>query len=190
MLVAQARRSAEQFARTVIPDSRVYEIADILERQTRNVVLIGMPGCGKTTVGQALAGRMGRPFIDADALIAERAGMSIPAIFAAEGEAGFRTRETAVLKEIGQGSGAVIATGGGCVTRAENYPLLHQNGVIVWIRRSLDSLPIDGRPLSQANPLETLYAQRKDRYAAFADIVVDNDDTPENTVQTIWEEIR
>ena len=190
MLVAQARRSAEQFARTTIPDSRVHEIADILERQTRNVILIGMPGCGKTTVGRALAERMGRPFIDADTVIEEKAGISIPAIFAAEGEDGFRRRETAVLAELGMGSGAVIATGGGCVTRAVNYPLLHQNGVIVWIRRALENLPTDGRPLSQANPLETLYTQRKNQYAAFADVVVDSDEVIRHTVQRIWEEIQ
>ena len=190
MLVAQARRSAEQFARTSIPDCRVQEIADTLERQTRNVILIGMPGCGKTTVGKALAKRMGRPFLDADTVIEERAGMTIPAIFAAEGEDGFRRRETAVLTELGMGSGAVIATGGGCVTREENYPLLHQNGVIVWIRRDLANLPTDGRPLSQTNPLETLYAQRKDRYAAFADIIVDSDEVIDHTVQKLWEEVQ
>ena len=190
MLVAQARRSAEQFARTSIPDSRVAEIAGILERQTRNVVLIGMPGCGKSSVGKALAARMGRPFFDADAVIAERAGRSIPDIFAAEGEDGFRRRETEVLAELGKGSGAVIATGGGCVTRPENYRPLHQNGVIVWIRRPLECLPTDGRPLSQATPLETLYAQRKDQYAAFADIVADNGGSIDHTVQAIWEEVK
>jgi len=190
MLVAQARRSAEQFARTSIPDRRVREIAGILERQTRNIVLIGMPGCGKTTVGRALAERMGRPFIDTDTVIAEKAGMTIPKIFAAEGEDGFRRRETAALAELGMGSGAVIATGGGCVTRAENYPLLHQNGVIVWIRRNLKNLPTDGRPLSQSNPLETLYEQRKDKYATFADVVIDSDEIIRHTVQRIWEEVQ
>ena len=190
MLVAQARRSAEQFSHTSIPDSRVSEITDILERQTRNIILIGMPGCGKSTVGKALAERMGRPFLDADAVIAERAGSSIPEIFAAEGEEGFRRRETAVLAELGMGSGAVIATGGGCVTRAENYPLLHQNGVIVWLRRALENLPTHGRPLSQANPLETLYEQRKDKYAAFADLTVDSDGSISDAVQAIWEVIK
>lgn len=190
MLVAQARRSAEQFADVAIPDSRVYEIEAILERRMRNIILVGMPGCGKSTVGQALARRMDRPFIDTDTLIEERAGVSIPEIFAAEGEAGFRARETAVLSELGMGSGAVIATGGGCVTRAENYPLLHQNGVIVWLRRSLDRLPTAGRPLSRQNPVETLYAQRKDKYAAFADISVDNDGSIERTLEMLWEELQ
>ena len=190
MLVAQARRSAEQFARTSIPDERVYEIADILEKQTRNIILIGMPGCGKSTVGRLLAERLGRPFIDADEVLAERAGVSIPAIFAAEGEEGFRRRETAVLAELGQGSGAVIATGGGCVTRQENHPLLHQNGVIVWLRRDLRDLPTDGRPLSQKSAPETLYAQRKEYYAAFSDLIIENNASPERTAETIVEELK
>ena len=190
MLVAQARRSAEQFAGTSIPDERVYEITDILEKQTRNIVLIGMPGCGKTTVGRLLAKRLGRPLLDADALIAERAGVSIPDIFRAEGEEGFRRRETEVLGSLGKGSGAVIATGGGCVTRRENYPLLHQNGVIVWIRRDLSKLPTAGRPLSQAYSPEALYARRKDLYAAFADRTVDSDEVLSHTVNKILEDIQ
>ena len=189
MLVAQARRSAEQFAGTVIPDTRVGEIVDILQKQMQNIILIGMPGCGKTTVGRRLAAALGRPFYDADAEIVRIAGKSIPDIFGAEGEAGFRARETAVLSELGKGSGAVIATGGGCVTRPENYPLLHQNGVIVWIRRALENLPTAGRPLSQANSLKSLYEQRRDLYAAFADIVVDSDEVLDHTVSRLLEEL-
>ena len=113
--------------------------------------------------------------------------MSIPDIFATQGEDAFRRRETAVLARLGKGSGAVIATGGGCVTRAENYPLLHQNGVIFWLRRDLDALPSDGRPLSQQNSAETLYAQRRDKYAAFADHTADNDGPLAQTVSRILE---
>ncbi len=189
MLVAQARRSAEQFARTDIPSSRVGEIAELLRRQMQNIILIGMPGCGKTSVGQRLARLAGRPFIDVDAVITELAGMTIPEIFAIEGEVGFRQRETAVLSELGKGSGAVIATGGGCVTREENYPLLHQNGVIVWLRRALSALPTDGRPLSQKNSAESLYAQRKEKYAAFADLTVENDGIVDEAAAKIWEEL-
>ena len=190
MLVAQARRSAEQFASTSIPDSRVHEIAAILEKQTRNIILIGMPGCGKSTVGRVLAARMGRPLADADALIEKAAGMTIPEIFDAEGEEGFRRRETEALAQLGQASGTVVATGGGCVTRPENYPLLHQNGVIVWLRRDLKKLPTAGRPLSRQNAVETLYAQRKELYAAFADVVVDSDEVIAHTVDKIMEEIQ
>ena len=189
MLVAQARRSAEQFARTSIPDERVFEIADILERQMRNIILIGMPGCGKSTVGRILAKQLGRSFFDTDRILSERAGASIPQIFASEGEAGFRARETAILAELGQGSGAVVATGGGCVTRRENYPLLHQNGVIVWLRRALEKLPVDGRPLSQQRSPASLFAERKDKYAAFADLTVDSDEVIEHTVKKIMEAV-
>lgn len=185
MLVAQAWRSAEQFAGHDIPKSKTEEIMSTLSRQMSNVILIGMPGCGKTAVGAALAKALDRPFLDADAEIERAAGCSIPDIFAREGEAGFRKRETVALAELGKGSGAVLATGGGCVTRRENYPLLHQNGVIVWLTRDLSMLPSDGRPLSQQNSAETLYAQRRDKYAAFADVTVDNNGPLEDTVSTI-----
>lgn len=190
MLVAQARRSAEQFASHLIPDEKVEEIMLTLSRQTENIVLIGMPGCGKSAVGQALASVLGRPFLDADEQLVNAAGLSIPEIFDREGEAGFRRRETEILSQLGKRSGTVIATGGGCVTRRENYPLLHQNGVIVWLRRALDKLPSDGRPLSQQNSAETLYAQRKDNYAAFADIIADNDGALEQTISQIMEALQ
>lgn len=187
MLVAQARRSAEQFAGMDIPDSRVAEIVHALGLSMQNIVLVGMPGCGKSTVGRLAAARLSRPFFDADSLIAEQAGMSIPDIFAAEGESGFRRRETAVLAELGKRSGAVIATGGGCVTRPENYPLLHQNGIIIWLQRELSRLPSEGRPLSQRHSAEALYAQRKDKYAAFADCTVTSCDAVADTVAAVLE---
>ncbi len=187
MLTAQARRSAEQFAGRSIPDERVYEIAGILRSKMQNIILIGMPGCGKTTVGRPLADRLGRPLLDSDTCISEAVGMPVPEILRLEGEEGFRRRETQILSELGRGSGAVIATGGGCVTRPENYPLLHQNGVIVWIRRDLEKLPTAGRPLSQARSPEALYGERKDLYASFADITVDSDEIIEHTVSKIME---
>lgn len=187
MLVAQARRSAEQFQRADIPDERVDEIVRILERQMQNIVLIGMPGCGKTSVGRELSERTGRPLADADGEIARRSGKTIPEIFAEEGEEGFRRRETEVLAELGMGSGAIIATGGGCVTREENYPLLHRNGVIFWIQRDIDKLPSAGRPLSQQSGPETLYAQRKEKYAAFADHIVISDEVIGHTADKILE---
>ncbi len=190
MLAAQARRSAELFLGQGIPDEKVDYIMSTLSRQQQNIILIGMPGCGKTTLGQALAGALGRSFLDADAEIERRAGMSIPDIFADQGEPGFRRIETAVLGELGKGSGAVIATGGGCVTRAENYPLLHQNGVIIWIQRSLEVLPSDGRPLSQINSSQTLYEQRRDKYRSFADITADNNGLPADTLSKILEALQ
>ena len=190
MLVAQAWRSAEQFAGHELPKEKIEEIMSTLSRQMSNIVLIGMPGCGKSAVGRALAKALDRPFIDADGEIVKAAGCSIPDIFAVEDEAGFRARETAALAELGKGSGTVLATGGGCVTRAENYPLLHQNGVIVWLTRDLAKLPKAGRPLSQQNSAETLYAQRRDKYAAFADITVDNNGPLEDTVTHILEALK
>ena len=190
MLVAQAKYGAEQFCGHSIPDERIEEIMSTLSHQMANVVLIGMPGCGKTTVGRALARRLGRSFLDADAEIESEAGMTIPEIFEREGEEGFRVRETAVLARLGKGSGAVIATGGGCVTRPENYPLLHQNGFIVWLRRDLDALAKRGRPLSLRTPAKTMYEQRRDKYAAFADLAVDNDGPRQAAVDAIWEAVR
>lgn len=174
MLVAQAARSAELFAGSSVSDEKVQQILASLSRQMSNVVLIGMPGCGKTLVGKALAEEMGRPFVDADEQLEQVSRQTIPAMIDQIGEEQFRVQETKILAELGQRSGIVLATGGGCVTRAENYPLLHQNGVIIWLQRDLDRLPLEGRPLSQKNSVQQLYEQRKDQYRAFADRIVDN----------------
>ena len=185
MLVAQAKESAEWFTGTKIPDSKIAEIYKLLQKQMENIILIGMPGCGKSTVGKSLAEKTGRAFMDADTAIAEKAGISIPEIFANGGEAAFRELETSVLAEISKGSGFVIATGGGCVTQAENYPLLHQNGRIIWLKRDISSLPTDGRPLSQSNDLSQMYQMRAPLYARFADITVENDESVEETANRI-----
>ena len=187
MLVAQARRSAEQFADVSIADSRVTEIVNTLAGQMENIVLIGMPGCGKSAVGRRLAPVIGRPFIDADDVLEQNAGMTIPEIFAAEGEEGFRRRETETLAELGKRSGIILATGGGCVTRAENYPLLHQNGRIFWIQRDINNLPTEGRPLSQQNALSDLYERRRDLYAAFADHIIVSDENFAHSMEKIME---
>ncbi len=187
MLVAQAKRSAEIFTGSRIPDERIAQIRDKLSREMENIVLIGMPGCGKTKVAEALGARLHRPVLDADAEIEKAAGMSIPEIFAREGEEGFRQRETAVLRELGKRSGIVLATGGGCVTREENYPLLHQNGVILWRKRALEKLSRAGRPISQSRDLGELYAERAPLYARFADAVIEETDTVDEAVDMILE---
>ena len=185
MLVAQAKEAAQWFTGNPIDDSIIEIIHRKLSRQMENIVLIGMPGCGKTTVGQLLAEKTGKQFVDADAYIEESAGISIPEIFQKEGEAGFRARETQALSQLGQRSGLVIATGGGCVTREENYPLLHQNGRICYLKRDISALPTDGRPLSQAGHLEEMYKIRKPLYERFADWSVVNDGTPVETAEAI-----
>ena len=154
------------------------------------LLILAGAGSGKTTVGRLLAQATGKNFVDVDEEIIRTAGMSIPEIFAASGENGFREIETAVLSRLGKGSGQVIATGGGCVTRAENYPLLHQNGRILRLRRDIGKLPKDGRPLSLANDLSEMAAQREPLYAAFADLTFDNNGVLDNTLKTILEAIK
>lgn len=187
MLVAQAKRSSELFTGTSIDDSQIDRIEHILASSMQNVVIIGMPGSGKSTVSAALGQRLGRPVREADALIAEQAGCSIPEIFAAQGEEGFRKLETEVLAQLGKQSGAILSTGGGCVTRAENYPLLHQNGTIFWLQRDTALLPRDGRPISLRSDLNELYEKRRPMYEAFADYVIDNNGSLEETVEKILE---
>lgn len=187
MLVAQAKESAEWFTDRQINDDRIGKIHEILRKQMENIVLVGMPGCGKSTVGGMLAALLHKKFVDIDAEIVKQAGMSIPEIFQKSGEDGFREWETQVLTQIGKESGLVIATGGGAVTRSENYPLVHQNGRIVWLKRSIHSLPTDDRPLSQKNRLEEMYAVRKPMYEAFSDCAVVNDGDLNETVKQILE---
>lgn len=187
MLVAQAKRSAEIYLGHALPDSELERITALLARGMQNIVLVGMPGCGKSSIGRRLAERLGRPLLEADREIEKEAGLSIPEIFSREGEQGFRRRESAALRELGKRSGTVISTGGGCVTRPENYAPLHQNGTIVWIRRDLDRLAREGRPLSLNADLSAMYAVRKPLYEHFADLTVENTGTPEETVNAILE---
>lgn len=185
MLVAQAKEASEYFTGKKLSDAVIERIHRVLSHQMQNIILIGMPGCGKSTIGALLAEKQNRKFLDADKEIIRLAGKSIPDIFAQDGEDVFRRWETTALENLGKQSGLVIATGGGCVTRSRNYPLLHQNGMIVWLQRDLSQLPADGRPLSQANRLEEMYAVRKPMYEAFADIRVSNAGCPEDTVNEI-----
>lgn len=185
MLVAQAKESAEYFLDKAIDDSVIETIYRKLSAQMQNIVLIGMPGCGKSTIGALLAERLHRKIVDADAEIIRLAGKTIPEIFAQDGEVVFRDWETKALAQLGKQSGLVIATGGGCVTRQRNYPLLHQNGSIFWLRRDTSLLPTDGRPLSQSHSLSDMYEIRRPLYEAFADFSVDNNSTAEETVRAI-----
>lgn len=191
MLVTQAWESAQWFTGQPMEDGKLQSIYQLLRRQMENIVLIGMPGCGKSTVAHLLAEKTGKEFVDVDEAIVQKTGLSIPEIFEQQGEAAFRALETAVLSELGKQSGLVIATGGGCVTRAENYPLLHQNGHIFCLERDLNALPTDGRPLSRSTALSELYRVRKPLYDRFADVHVDNNGPVESTVSkilTLWEE--
>ena len=185
MLVAQAKESAEWFTGCSIPDSRIDGIHHTLRLEMENIVLIGMPGCGKTTSGRLLAEKTGTRFVDADEALEARVNRKITDIIPQEGEAAFRQMESDTLSELGRQSGLVIATGGGCVTQQRNYTLLHQNGTILWLTRALAKLPTDGRPLSQAGKLSEIYEKRRPLYDRFADAVVSNDGPVEQTLAEI-----
>ena len=185
MLVAQAKEAAQWFTQAPITEADISTIYRDLQRRMENIILIGMPGSGKTTVGKRLAQKTGRDFVDADEELIRYAGCSIPEIFARDGEAGFRQLETYILSQIGQKSNLVIATGGGCVTQAQNYPLLHQNGTIFCLNRDISKLPTDGRPLSQQNKADEMYRIRKPLYETFADNMIDNNGDPDEAVRHI-----
>lgn len=190
MLVSQAKRSCELFTGKSIPDSEIDRIERVLSHQMQNIVIIGMPGSGKTAVSTMLAERLGRKIFDTDTIVSEKAGMTIPEIFSAQGEAGFRKLETEATAEVGKLSGNIISTGGGVVTVADNYELLHQNGVIVWIERDTNKLARDGRPISLSSDLNELYAARLPFYERFADIKADNNGDINDTVNAIMEMIK
>ena len=174
MLVSQAVQSARWFLDRELPDSLVADIHRRLRNQMENVVLIGMPGCGKSSIGRLLAKETGMRFVDADAEIELLAGKSIPEIFAGEGEAAFRAMETAVLADVARGSGLVIATGGGVVTRPENRFHLRQNSHVIFLRQdNVDALPTDGRPLSHSRSLQELAAERLPLYRSWCDLTVE-----------------
>ena len=186
MLVAQAKAAEEHFFETPIPDSENERILAQLRRDSTNIVLIGMPGSGKSTVGEALAALTGREAVDIDQRIAERAGCSIPEIFAQGGETAFRALEREETAEAGKLSGKILLTGGGVVKDERNYAALHQNGRIYHLIRDLNVLPTDGRPLSQGADLAAMWVQRAPLYARFRDAAVENSGTIQETAQEIW----
>ena len=184
MLVAQAKKAGEIFTGSLTDDKMIDIIEKKIAAETMNVVLIGMPGSGKTTVGRILAEKTGREFIDMDEEIEKYAGKTIPEIFKERSESGFREIETEVLKRVSSLSGKIIATGGGIVTVPANKKLLNQNSRVVLIERDLKALPSSGRPLSLSHGVEALYKARKPLYESWADISVKNEN-PEDAAGEI-----
>lgn len=185
MLVAQAKAASEQFQGIEIASDVLEGITRRIALEESNIVIIGMPSGGKSTIGKLLAKRLGRDFVDVDDRIPPAAGKSIADIFAEDGEDAFRAIETSVTCELCKGSGRVIACGGGVVTRSRNYDLLHQNGIIVLLKRPLELLVSDGRPMSITKGIPNLARERGPKYDAWADIVINNDADPETVAQRV-----
>ena len=191
MLVAQAVYAAEYFLDRKFDDApaEIRAITAQLRKEQLNVALIGMPSCGKTTIGRALADRLGKRFVDLDEEIVRAAGRSIPDLFAAEGEDGFRAREAEQTAHFAREGRQVLSCGGGVVKRPENLRALRQNGVVLFIDRPLDALTVGGgRPLStSAEALKAMEAQRRPLYLAAADAVIPNETTVADAVAAALE---
>ena len=186
MLVAQAKRCGELFSGQQVSWERLEAVYRQIARSVMNIVLIGMPGSGKSTVGRAAAELLDRPFYDADEEIQRRAGKTIPELFAREGEDAFRELEHQVLTDLGKRGGGVIAAGGGAVCFARNLPSLRQNGRIYCLKRPVDALPTAGRPLSTSRErLREMERERAPFYRQAAQVVVDNSGPLEQTVAEI-----
>lgn len=179
MLVAQATAAAGYFLGTPGAFQKENQrIIKAMKQQMGNIVLIGMPGTGKSLIGKLLAELTGKTLQDTDAKIEEEAKMTIPEIFEKEGESGFRDRESAICKKLGKERNLIIATGGGAILRPENVDALRQNGTLVHITRSIDKLPTRGRPLSKnIETLKKIEAQRMPLYKSAADITFRNNYT-------------
>ncbi len=186
MLVAQAKRGCEIFTGRDIDDAKISQIRTAIENETKNIVLIGMPGCGKSTVGKELAMRTGREFFDCDEEIAKR-GETPAQLIEKYGEEHFRQIESGVLRELCKKSGCVIATGGGVVTRECNYDIIHQNATVVFIEREIKKLATRGRPLSQGGEerLLNMYEIRYPLYKKFSHFSVPSQKHSEKTAELI-----
>lgn len=185
MLVAQAKQANELFFGVPKSDDCIEAIVSKIRNKTENIVLIGMPGCGKSTAGRALADITGKEFSDTDEEIIRMTGRTPADILREDGEEVFRQIEHEAVGRLGKKSGCVIATGGGVVTRAENYAPLHQNGTIVFLTRPVEELSSDGRPLSQAVGVNALYEKRLPLYEAWADARADTLEAPQKTADAI-----
>lgn len=170
MLVAQAARASSLFLGQDVSDSQIESISRELHASKENIVLIGMPGVGKTSTGEALAKLLNRPWIDTDFIIKQKAHCEVATYLQAHGEVAFRRLEHEVIQEISSMSGAVISCGGGVVVTPANYQLLRQNGKLVYLTRPLEELALAGRPLSKSVGIQKLATERLPLYEVWADL--------------------
>ena len=189
MLVSQAAYAVEKFTGGSISADKTEEVYRGILRDKKNIVLIGMPGCGKTTIGKILADELNKDFTDTDDEIIKRINMPIADYFAKHGEESFRRIESEVIKEIAACQSSVIATGGGAVLNPDNIKLLKENGTVVFIDRPLEKLVTTAdRPLSSNKELlEKRYKERYGLYCAAADIKIDVVSRIEQNVKNIKE---
>ena len=190
MLVAQAKRANELFFGTTRPDSLIESVTAMVRRDKENIILIGMPGCGKSTAGRTLAAATGKEFFDTDEEILRISGRTPAKIIRMDGEETFRQIEHEAVCCLGKKSGCIIATGGGVVTREENYDPLHQNGTLVFLNRPPEKLSTRGRPLSQAVGVQALYEKRLPLYESWADVCAACLEDPEHTAAGILASLR
>ena len=188
MLVAQAARSVERFSGRALGEEAWRGALRQVAASLRGVALVGMPGCGKSTIAQAVAKELGRACVDLDAEIEREAGKSIPEIFAQDGEEAFRAAETRAAQQFSK-ENAVLATGGGCVLRAENAQALRANSLVVWLKRAIDQLPREGRPLSVGNLYE-MEQKRAPYYLAASDVQIENQGSVEEVAAAVVAALR
>lgn len=189
MLVAQAKRASEIFFDKVIDDSVTEKILKKVSTDMKSIVLIGMPGSGKSSIGTFLAEKTGREFLDTDEEAEKIAGLSPAEIIKVQGEKSFRKIENEVVKSLCKLSGKIIATGGGVVTNEDNFDAIRQNSTVFFINRDISVLPTDNRPLSQKNSLDDMFKIRLPLYRKFCDFEIDGNGTIEEVAQRILERI-
>ena len=190
MLVSQAVHAVELFLNEEFSENKIEEIYNKILKEKENIVLIGMPSSGKTTVGKALADSLNRQLIDLDDEIERHIGSTIAEFFKTHTEKDFRDIETQITKETAKKTGIVIATGGGCILREENVRALRSNGRIYFLDRNIDNLtPTDTRPLAtKKEAIQKLYEARYQIYLNTSDIKIDGNLTPKEEAELIREE--
>lgn len=188
MLVAQGLRSAEIFFDRKFDDGLLERAYRAIRAEKNNVVLIGMPGCGKSTAGKIISQKIGKEFFDSDEEIVKKNNKKIPEIFAESGEKFFRDSETEVIKELGKKLGCVIATGGGAILRKENRDALKQNATVIYMKKDLSLLAQSDRPLSKdMDAVKKLYEQRREIYESLSDFTVEVSEDPNVTAERVIE---